>query len=224
MSETPQRKSLDGHSFELGLSHTGLIDQAVRLMDVGSRDRILHIGCGEGRITRTLADLAKEGSVIGLDVSNEMIHRAREQSSSIENVLYLWAGMDQIPWQENFFTKVLCTDALYDENTERVLREIHRVLAPGGFLWIVNALSRENELSQRWIDEAAIQVQLPSAKEYETLLRRCGYEGVSHRMLSAPRVPGTPSPAPFRDTAELRRFYELGALLLAANKPSEPRP
>jgi ubiquinone/menaquinone biosynthesis C-methylase UbiE len=169
--------------------------------------------------------LALEGTLVGMDVSDEMIRRAREKSSAVENALFIWASGEEIPWQENFFTRVLSVEALYyAESIERVLREIHRVLAPGGSVWIINHLSKENNLSLRWIPELKVPVQLLSAEEYAELLARIGYEGFSHRMLSDTRpVPqGTP-PAPFRDAAELRRFYELGALLLTARKPSEPR-
>jgi ubiquinone/menaquinone biosynthesis C-methylase UbiE len=210
-----------GRSAGLESHHRGFLEQTIPLMNIGRRDRILDIGCGEGWATRMLAGLAPEGSVIGLDVSDEMIHRAREQSAAYENALFLWASAEQIPWQEDFFTKVLAVEALYYvEDTERALREMYRVLAPGGSVWIINHLAKENELSLRWISDLKVPVHILSAEEYGALLRKCGFEHFSHRMLpgTRPILAGAPT-APFRDAAELHRFYETGALLLTASKP-----
>jgi SAM-dependent methyltransferase len=56
-----------------------LLDFFLSGLGVGIRadDVVLEIGCGVGRITRVLADRA--GEVIALDVSDEMLARAREQ-------------------------------------------------------------------------------------------------------------------------------------------------
>jgi len=229
MSETLRQEfnqwALDGRAAALESHHRAFVEEAIRLMDVAPRDRILDLGCGEGWATRVLAGLAQEGTLVGLDISDEMIGRARAQSASCENALFIWGSADEIPWQENFFTKVLCVEAMYYfENAERALREMDRVLAPGGSLWIINHLCKENELSLRWVPELKVPVQLRSAEEYGALLERCGYEAFSHRMIPDRRTIAEDTPvAPFRDTAELRRFHELGALLLTARKPSEPR-
>lgn len=41
-------------------------------------ERILDLGCGEGKITMQLANLVPKGMVVGLDASPEMIQFARE--------------------------------------------------------------------------------------------------------------------------------------------------
>ena len=216
----------DGRAATLEEHHCAFVEQTIPLMNVGTRDRILDVGCGDGWAARMLANLAPEGNAIGLDVSDEMIHRAREKSAAVENGLFLWASAEEIPWQENFFTKALSVEAMYYfENPERALREIHRVLSPGGSLWIINHLSKENELSLRWVPELKVPVQILSAEQYGDLLLRCGYENFSHRMLPDTRpIPEGTAVAPFSDAHELRRFYELGALLLSARKPPQPRP
>ena len=43
----------------------------------------------------------------GLDISDEMIRSARTASKDFENILYIWGSAQQIPWEENFFDKVL---------------------------------------------------------------------------------------------------------------------
>ena len=47
------------------------------------------------------------GQVVGLDVSDEMVRQARAASKDFENILYVWGSAQQIPWEENFFDKML---------------------------------------------------------------------------------------------------------------------
>ncbi|MFI9103157.1 class I SAM-dependent methyltransferase [Streptomyces fildesensis] len=57
---------------------------------VGSRDRVLDIGCGTGQTTREAARAAVAGSVLGVDVSAPMLERARRLSDdqALTNVTY----------------------------------------------------------------------------------------------------------------------------------------
>lgn len=55
-------------------------------IDPGGRGTVLEIGCGVGRMTRRLAELF--GNVIAVDVSQEMLHRCRDNLSSHSNVDY----------------------------------------------------------------------------------------------------------------------------------------
>jgi ubiquinone/menaquinone biosynthesis C-methylase UbiE len=226
MSETLRQEfnqwALDGRGAELELHHRSFVEQTIPLMELQPRDRILEIGCGEGWASRWLAALAPECVVVGLDVSDEMIRNARAKSASHENLLFVWGSAEQIPWQENYFTKALCVESFYYlENPERALREIHRVLAPGGSLWIVNHLSQENDLSLRWLPHLKVPVQVRSAEEYGALFERCGFERFRHRMLpdQTPISADHNRPGSLTSPEELRRFRELGALLLSAHKP-----
>jgi ubiquinone/menaquinone biosynthesis C-methylase UbiE len=213
----------EGRGEQLESHHSGFVEDTIPLMNIQPRDRILDVGCGEGWACRLLAPLAPEGAVVGIDVSDEMIRRARAKSVAYENLLFAWADTEQIPWQQDFFTHVLCVESFYYfPDPEKALREIHRVTAPGGSVWLINHLSKENELSLRWLDDPLkAPVQLLSAAEYGALFERCGFEDFARRMF--------PDRAPlsedyqkrwFPDPDELRRFRELGALLLTARKPA----
>ncbi|MBI3895461.1 MAG: methyltransferase domain-containing protein [Acidobacteria bacterium] len=214
---------LDGRSAQLKLHHLSFVEEVIQRMKVRPRDRILEVGCGEGWAARLLAPLVPEGSVVGLDVSDEMIRKARAQSAEFENLLFLWADAEEIPWQEKFFTHSLYIETLYYfENPEKALREIYRVLAPGGAVWIVNHLSKENELSLRWLEDFNVPVQLLSVEEYGELFRRCGFQEFVHCMIPdySPDFERSYSRW-FPDPAELHCFQELGALLLSAQRPPE---
>ena len=215
--------ALDGRGAELESHHLAFVESTIELMAIQPRDRCLEVGCGEGWASRLLAQRVPEGSVVGLDVSDEMVRNARAKSAACENLMFILGEAEDIPWQDSFFSKVLCVESFYYyEDPEKALREIYRVSSPGGSVWIVNHLSKENELSLRWLQELNVPVQLLSAEEYERLFENCGFAGFSHRMIPD----RSPLPEDFRDPwfpkpDELRRFRELGALLISARKPDE---
>src|SRR5687768_13461792 len=53
---------------------------------IGPADRVLEIGCGIGRITRAIA--LQAGSVVGLDVSPEMLLRAQAELADLPHVTF----------------------------------------------------------------------------------------------------------------------------------------
>jgi ubiquinone/menaquinone biosynthesis C-methylase UbiE len=83
--------------------------------------------------------------VIGLDPSDDRIREARAKSTEFDNLLFLWSEPERIPWQEDFFTLVVCLSSLERfQGTPEVLREAGRVLAPGGALWILHQATEED--------------------------------------------------------------------------------
>lgn len=56
-------------------------ERFLAVLDIGPRDRVLDIGCGAGQSTRHAARAAMEGSVLGVDVSEELLLAARRRSA-----------------------------------------------------------------------------------------------------------------------------------------------
>lgn len=99
-------------------------------------DRVLEIGCGVGRMTRVLAEHA--GAVLALDVSPEMIERARAYNPRLANVDWIvsdgraLAGIDQ-GTVDCCLSYVVFQHIPDPEVTLGYVREIGRVLRPGGW-------------------------------------------------------------------------------------------
>jgi arsenite methyltransferase len=202
--------------------HSDITDQTLTLMDLEPADRVLDLGCGTGWASRRMARVVTAGDVVGIDVADEMLRRAEQSSAGIENVRYVWGSAERIPAPDNYFTKVLSVESFYYYADQgRALDELRRVLAPGGRLFILINLYRDNHYSLLWVDELKVPVQVRSESEYIALLRQHGFTSVEAR-----RIPDR-SPTPenysgkwFKNSDELRDFKQIGALLLIATKPS----
>src|SRR5580700_8057098 len=106
----------EGEGEKMERHHLDITAKTIRLMDLRPGERVLDLGCGSGWATRLLARLVSEGpegfgQVVGIDVSDEMIRQARAASKDFENILYVWGSAQQIPWEENFFDKMLSVES-----------------------------------------------------------------------------------------------------------------
>jgi ubiquinone/menaquinone biosynthesis C-methylase UbiE len=149
-----------GRGDEMEGHHSDITEQTLSLMDIQPGDRILDLGCGTGWASRRLARLAQGGEVVGLDVADEMLRRAEEASSAFRNVRYVWGSAERIPEVDNAFSKVLSVESFYYYADQgKALDELRRVMAPGGKLFILINLYKDNHYSLRWVEELKVPVQ-----------------------------------------------------------------
>jgi ubiquinone/menaquinone biosynthesis C-methylase UbiE len=212
-----------GRGEEMEAHHGNIATQTIARMALQPGDRVLDLGCGSGWATRLLARAVEggPGMAVGQDVSEEMIARARAASVHVENVLFSVGAADEIPWRDEYFEKVLSIETFYFcPDQEAVLREVHRVLVPGGMLSILLNLYKENPYSLGWVDKLKVPVHARSEVEYEAMLRAQGFTGVAIEHIPDP----TPAPDEYKgpwfaNSRELFEFQQIGALLLTARKP-----
>lgn len=200
--------------------HWPITRPALGLMQIEPTENILDVGCGAGWLSRILAHLVPQGRVVGMDISDEMIHHAREASVANENLVFVVGGVDEVPWEANFFTRVISVESSYYwPDPAKGAREIYRVLAEGGSAWILINYYRDNPYSHQWGGQLAVPTHLLSASEWEKTFRDAGFADVAHRMIPDP----TPNPDVytgrwFRDANELAAFRAIGALLVYGSK------
>ncbi len=215
-----------GRGEEMERHHLDITEKTLRLMNLRPGERVLDLGCGAGWATRLLARLVADGpegfgQVVGIDISDEMIRRARAGSKDFENILYIWGSAEKIPWEENFFDKMLSVESFYYySDQDRALAELFRVMAPHGRMFILINLYKDNPYSLQWVDKLKVPVQVRSEAEYIELLKKHAFENVE-----AVRIPdSTPTPDDYKTNSfhsveDLREFKRIGALLLMASKP-----
>jgi ubiquinone/menaquinone biosynthesis C-methylase UbiE len=113
-------------------------------------DRVLEIGCGIGRMTRAIAERA--GSVTGIDVSSEMVDRARRALSDLANVEFILGNGRDLGGVADGTFDVVYSFIVFQHIPDPAItcnyvREVGRVLRPGG--WTVFQVSQLPELHQR---------------------------------------------------------------------------
>lgn len=168
----------------------------------GARDpksmTVLEIGCGAGRMTQPLADLF--GHVHAVDVSDEMIARAKKRLSGVENVsLYATNGVDlsalgeaQLDFALSF---VVFQHIPSLEVVQSYIAEVGRRLAPGALFKFqaqgdprIEATPRDSWHGVRFSAMAAIR----AARESDMVIERFEGVGEQYFWLWLRKSPGRP--------------------------------
>lgn len=98
---------------------------------------IVDVACGPGNFTREIARSRPQTTVIGIDISEEMLERAvqRSRAAGLSNVFYMRASALAIPLKAASMDGVSCFGALQIlPDVPQALGEMARILSPGGDL------------------------------------------------------------------------------------------
>lgn len=104
--------------------------------------RLLDVGCGFGLETVRLApDTQPGGHVAGIDVSPDFIAQARRRATAADlDIDYRVGDAQDLPYSDGTFDAVRAERMLmYLKDFPKAVRELHRVLKPGGRLALIEA-------------------------------------------------------------------------------------
>jgi ubiquinone/menaquinone biosynthesis C-methylase UbiE len=162
-----------------GPSHAKLLAACA----VPDRARVLDIGCGTGLFARKLLTTHPTATVVGLDLSESMLDRARVNCSDVSDRLVLVHGdSEKLPFADSSFDLVTCIHSFHHyPNHENVLREMHRVSKPNGQVLIIDG-DRDGWLGWLIYDWVVATIEGAvhhcSASEFCDLLGRTGFHQV----------------------------------------------
>lgn len=155
-------------------------------LHLGAEDRLLDVGCGTGAASRSAASVA--ASVVGIDLSPEMVRQAQALADGIANVHFEIADSEHLPFGDGTFTAVLCSNSFHHyPDPGRAVREMARVLASGGRLVLGDACS---DRAAARVADAFLRrfepghVRLYRSDELGSFVREAGLSRVELRRLS----------------------------------------
>jgi ubiquinone/menaquinone biosynthesis C-methylase UbiE len=122
-----------------------------RRLLAGARGRALEIGVGTGL---SFPHYPEVDELVGVDPSEPMLRRARRRAAELGRAVTLVAApAEALPFEEESFDTVVSLAVLCTvDDPARVLREIRRVLRPGGrFVFLEHVRSSDPKLA-RWQD------------------------------------------------------------------------
>ena len=93
---------------------------------------VLELGCGTGTFTRELARSGAE--VVAIDVSPELLEIARANCSA-PNIQYQIQNAYELSYSQGAFDSVVGSSVLHHLEIKEALRDIYRVLKPGGTIY-----------------------------------------------------------------------------------------
>ncbi len=171
---------------------------------------VLDVATGTGRLPLTLfRDGEYRGRLIGLDNACRMVHLAARKLTPWEKqITWLCRDAMALPFPDATFDAVTCLEALeFFPCPKSALREMVRVLRPGGLLLITNRIGR---------DAALLPGRAFEPIAFEALLRDLGLEMVKTKPwqedydLIWARKRGASSPAGLRRLSEILRCPRCG--------------
>jgi ubiquinone/menaquinone biosynthesis C-methylase UbiE len=122
---------------------------------------VLDVATGTGRLPLALLNEPNfQGRIVAVDLSRQMLSKAAEKLQTEGNcVSLLWCPADQLPFEDNQFDVVTCLEALeFMPYPAEALREIVRVLRPGGLLLITNRIHTRWMPGKLWSSDQMIEL------------------------------------------------------------------
>ncbi len=142
------------------------------------------MGCGGGKTVQELARISSSGKVFGIDYSKEMIQLAHKINKKfVENghVEIMHGSVSSLPFPDGMLNLVTAFEAYYFwPNLIDDLKEIKRVLKPGGILLIANEVYQHEKFEKRnlkWAKWGDMMLHTP--EEYREFLTEAGYFDVA---------------------------------------------
>lgn len=103
-------------------------------LELKEGDVVLDAGCGDGFYLHLLSELGKF-KITGLDFDKKALESAKKNLKGVRNVNIMQGSVMELPFKANTFNKVVLTEvAEHLPDDLKGLKEIYRVLKPGGIL------------------------------------------------------------------------------------------
>ncbi len=167
-----------------GGTYPFFIRRAVRDMHIQPDDDILIFGSGTGRNAGLmLRYLSADGTILGLDIGDEMLAQAQRRYRHLTNVTFEKQRVDEPLPYEAEFDKIFISFVLHgfvQEDRLRIIANAHRALRPGGEFIILD-YAHFDPAQSPWLVRTAFRMECPLAtdfalRDWEMILREHGFD------------------------------------------------
>ncbi|AUX10645.1 SAM-dependent methyltransferase [Halalkaliarchaeum desulfuricum] len=204
--------------------HWHTAKHALARMPVETGETVLDLGCGSGYSLRALRETAGVGRAYGLDGSPEMARNARSYTDD-SSVGYLVGDFGDLPFPDDSLDHVFSMEAFYyAANPDETLREIERVLRPGGTFYCAVNYYEESETTHEWEENLDIEMTRWNREEYRQAFREAGLyvaqqDTISDRDVDIPPAEEFPTDDWETREAMVDRYRTWGTLLTVGVAP-----
>jgi arsenite methyltransferase len=156
-----------------------LTEELAQLCGVRRGSDVLELACGTGESACFLAE--RHGArVIGVDRSPRMIQRAKQKAQARGvDVTFREADAHDLPFPDAAFDAAMCECTLCISKKEQVIREMARVVRPGGCVGMHDLCWREDTPDDLKLTLAEIEGERPETlEEWQRLFVKAGLKEI----------------------------------------------
>ena len=159
--------------------HKDFYKNTAKVLNLKEEDKYLEIGFGSGFFIKRYA--SHVARIAGLDYSIEMVNLASDINKDLiksGKAEFKLGDASSLPWKSDLFSAVVGIETFFFwDEPMRSLKEIYRVLAPGGRIVIEMAYNKEDGLDHS-NHIKKMNLKLYSASEMTKMLNEAGFTNV----------------------------------------------
>jgi ubiquinone/menaquinone biosynthesis C-methylase UbiE len=212
-----------GKDRDMERRHWHTAKRVLARMPLEAGDAVLDLGTGSGYALRALAERGI-GRGVGLDGAPEMVRNAAGYAED-PALSFVLGDFGALPFRADAFDHCFSMEAFYYAvDPVETLREVRRVLRPGGAFFCAVNYYEENRYSRGWQADIDVAMTRWSRAEYREAFRAAGLyvaaqDNVPDRETEIPDEEAFPTEG-FETRAEMaERYRTLGTLLTVGVVP-----
>jgi len=219
----------DGRDQGMERRHWHTAKHALAWMPVREGETVLDLGTGSGYAARALGEIGGVGRAYGLDGAPEMVRNARSYTDD-PAVGFVVGDFGHLPFADGSIDHCFSMEAFYyAADPHGALREVNRVLRPGGTFFCAVNYFEENHYSHDWAERIDVPMTRWSREQYVEAFREAGYHVAAQNTIPDREIAIPPAgefPHEGFETREemVERYRKYGTLLTVGVVPDEGDP
>lgn len=217
-----------GRADTMAAGHWPAARQILERLDLRPSQWFLDVGCGNGYTVAWAAErVAPQGQAWGIELSENMLNVAR-QTVTAPNAHFQQANVLELSFKPETFDAVIAIESLYYwPDIPTALKNIHRVLKPGGWWVAMVDFYQENPYCTDWSTLLNLPMTYWGEEAYKTAFTQARFQNVqTERLLNpTPVDPKTFQPGWGFETVEDVKTFRLavGSLAIWGQRPQASR-